>query len=163
MIKIIILMILSSATLACELSFTKEQENKLYLAYITGYKYDRGHTLAAIIWKESFVGDHIIRTNSKDGKYGSFGIAHMQLTTAMELLGYKSSWKARAELVPLMIMDDRLSLDLAMMYLNRSSHLSWRTQISRYNGKGPKALRYAEEVSGRALLLSSCNFFKEIH
>lgn len=145
---------------ACQ-EFSREQREVLHMAFITGYPYDRGYTLAAIVWKESMVGDYVIRVNGGDGNKGSFGVGHMQLTTAMYLIGEDSIWRAKAKLTPKMINNDAFSLDLSMKYLLRWSHLNWFNQIKRYNGQGPMADAYAVDVVERVRKLQSCHFFEE--
>ena len=54
-------------------TYTPEQMSALALAYSVGKPYDLSYTLMAITERESFVGNHIIRVNSRDGKYGTSG------------------------------------------------------------------------------------------
>lgn len=139
--------------------FTFEQEYLLHLAYVEGYHYDLGYTLASIVWQESFVGEHIIRINNRDGDLGSYGVTHVQLSTAMYLLGYDNSWEARAELAPRLIKDDLYSIRLGLSYLRKHEGKGWTGMIARYNGRGQMAQRYAESVVEKVRVLEDCSFF----
>lgn len=162
-LKFIVAMLLSSAVAAnCEFGFSKDQEKLMRLAYATGYPDDLGYTLASIAWKESFVGKYIIRDNVKDGNYGSFGVTHVQLSTAMHMLGIKNSWQARQDLLPRMVTDDVFTLRLSLRYLKQHSDLPYRQMVSRYNGRGEMAEKYAEDVINRVHRLINCNYFKDM-
>lgn len=158
-------LLLSSVAVAqytCD-TFTEEQEQLLKMAYVVGVDYDRGYTLAGIIWRESFVGEYVIRVNSNDGDYGSYGIGHMQLSTAMYMLDVDSSWQAKSHLVPLMISDDIFSMSLSMKYLIKKDTLTnWRASIRRYNGSGSKADEYADDVIERIRVLEKCGFMQNL-
>lgn len=148
--------------------YTQEQENLLHLAYEVGSHYDLGLTLAAIVQKESFVGDYIIRVNSQDGKYGSYGVTHILLETGMDLLGMKSSWEARATLVPRLINDDLFAMRMAIKKLlsvkTGESNIDWRNMVSRYNGGGPAARKYGNTVVGIVKSFKKCDtFFVQEH
>lgn len=136
--------------------FTIEQEILLRKAHAVGQYADWGYTLAGIVWRESIVGTHIVRVNGTDGNEGSYGVVHMQLTTAMYLLGVDNIWEGKAEIVPLLMNDDVYALNLALEYLMRHEHLGWRGMIARYNGRGEAAQLYAEDVVNKALILQQC-------
>jgi hypothetical protein len=155
------MLLLNTSVLANCPKFTFDQDYVLQIAFVTGYEYDRGYTLAAIAWKESMIGGHIIRVNTSDGLYGSWGVGNMQLTTAMLLTDLDNSWEARAVLAPKMMNNDVFSLDLSMQYLLRYQHLEWFQQIMKYNGAGEAAEKYAEDVIERVHLLRECNYFEE--
>lgn len=137
-------------------TFTVEQEILLRKAHAIGQHDDWGYTLAAITWRESIVGDLIVRVNGQDGNAGSYGVAHMQVTTAMYLLGIDNIWEAKATLIPKMINNDRFALELSLTYLLRHEHLGWRGMIARYNGRGEAAQLYAEDVAAKALTIQQC-------
>jgi len=137
-------------------TYTTEQTQVLRNAWDIGLPHDRQHTLMAIVEREAFVGPYVIRVTSTDGDHGSYGVAMMQLTTAMHLTGEDSSWRARAELAPRMMQDDTYALQLAMLYLLRHERLGWAEAIRRYNGSGAAAERYAAEVSERVNLFVRC-------
>jgi hypothetical protein len=139
--------------------FTSEQDRLVHLAYAEGSQYDLGYTLAALLWKEAFIGEHVIRANSKDGEYGSFGVTQVQLTTAMGLVGENNSWKARAELIPLLVGDDLYAIRLGLDYLLKHRGLGYRGMIARYNGRGAAAQEYAGDVIDRVRLLERCGMF----
>lgn len=143
----------------CNFGFTEKQEKVIELAYISGLTSDVGFTIAAIVWKESFVGKYIIRNNNPDGKLGSYGVTHVQLSTAMYMVGIESSWKARDELLPRMIADDQFVIDLSIQYLNKFSHLPYRKKVARYNGAGEAADKYAEDIINRVHRLMGCGYF----
>lgn len=140
-------------------SFTTEQDILIRKAKSIGDYSDWGYTLAAIVWRESIVGSYIIRVNGGDGAEGSYGVAHMQLTTAAYLTGETNIWRAKAVLAPTLMTDDVEALELALTYLNRHSHLGWRGMIARYNGKGPMARAYSADVVQRVKILQSCLYY----
>lgn len=137
-------------------TYTSEQAQVLRKAYDIGLPHNRQHTLMAIVEREAFVGPYVIRVTSTDGDHGSYGVAMMQLTTAMMLTGEDSSWRARAELAPRLMQDDTYALQLAMLYLLRHERLGWREAIRRYNGTGAAADRYADAVADRVNLFVRC-------
>lgn len=137
-------------------TFTTEQDELLRKAYAIGNYHDWGYTLAAIVWRESIVGPYIIRVNGQDGHQGSYGVAHMQLTTAAYLTGEDNLWRAKATLAPLLITDDVKALELATLYLEKHRDLGWRNMIARYNGRGSMARAYSEDVVNKVSVLQSC-------
>ena len=137
-------------------TYATEQTQVLRKAYDIGLPHDRQHTLMAIVEREVFVGPYVIRVTSTDGDHGSYGVAMMQLTTAMMLTGEENSWRARAELAPRMMQDDTYAMQLAMLYLLRHERLGWAEAIRRYNGSGAAADRYAAEVAERVNLFVRC-------
>lgn len=141
--------------------YTDEQLSLLHLAYITGQPHDLGLTLAAIVKQESFVGDYVVRVNSKDGKYGSYGISQINLETAMYFEGVTNSWEARAEIVPKLMIDDVYSLELSLIKFNSVSHLSWKDQVRSYNGgvRNKRTLEYYNKIRGHVNEFNRCNVF----
>lgn len=137
-------------------TFTHEQEIALRKAHAIGSYDDWGYTLAGIVWKEAIVGKHLIRVNGPDGGLGSFGLGHMQLTTAMFLVGMTNRWEAKATLAPRMINDDVFALELSLKYLVRHQDLGWREMITKYNGAGEEAMMYSEDVVQRVMTLQRC-------
>lgn len=150
-------MIMSSQVRADDCpTFTHEQDVAIRMAHAVGSYGDWGYTLAAIVWKESIVGDHIIRVNGPDGGLGSYGIGHMQLSTAMYLTGITNRWDAMANLAPRMINDDVFAMELSLKYLMKHADLGWRGMITKYNGGGEAARIYAEDVVKRVMSLQRC-------
>lgn len=137
-------------------TFTPEQDVLIRKAHAIGDWYDLGYTLAAITWKESIVGRYIVRINATDGKWGSYGVGNMLLTTAMELTGEDNYWRAKATLAPKLINDDVEALKMSLRYLNRHRDLGWREMIAKYNGQGPDAERYRQDVVRRVTVLQEC-------
>lgn len=137
-------------------SFTHEQDVLIRKAHAIGNQYDLGYTLAAITWKESIVGRYIVRINASDGKWGSYGVGNMLLTTAMELTGEENYWRAKATLAPKLINDDTEALKMSLRYLNRHRDLGWRGMITKYNGRGPDADNYRRDVVRRVSILQRC-------
>ena len=129
-------------------NYTPEQMGALTLAYSVGKPHSLQYTLMAIVERESFVGDHIIRVNSKDGKYGSYGISHINLETAMWVEGVKNQWQARAEISPRLIVDDLYSLNLSLRKLEANANLGWTDMVRSYNGsvRSPKTLDYLNGI-----------------
>jgi hypothetical protein len=158
-------------TEACPV-FTPEQQRILRIAYKTGGQYNQelynavgthiGHSLAAIVWKESFVGEYIIRFNTGDGQLGSYGVGHVQLTTLFWMDGVGNTLKNRDELAPQyitrLLIDDYYAIHTAYRYLK---HLTIRegnfyNARMRYNGRGAKAVEYADDVTAKVLTLIRC-------
>lgn len=140
---------------------TDEQKVLLQLAYDTGKPHDLGYSLAAIAWKEAFVGPYVIRVNGKDGGHGSYGLLHMQLTTAMYLTGEKNIWKAKQDLVIRLMTDDLFSLHLSIKKLKKHRHKGYRAMWKAYNGKGPMADKYSEAIAQNVAVLQNCYKFEE--
>jgi hypothetical protein len=139
-------------------TFTTEQDVLLRKAYAIGNYDDWGWTLAAIVWRESIVGQYIVRINGQDGQQGSYGVAHMQITTAAYLTGEENLWRAKATLAPTLINNDTLALELALKYLQKHQDLGWRGMIARYNGKGKQARMYSDDVVARVKTLQACTY-----
>lgn len=137
-------------------TFTHEQDILVRKAHAIGSSHDLGYTLAAITWKESIVGDYIVRINATDGQWGSYGVGNMLLTTAMEMEGVENYWRAKARLAPKLINDDVEALSLSMRYLLRHKSLGWRAMIVKYNGRGADAVRYQKDVVRRVSVLQRC-------
>jgi len=137
-------------------TFTHEQDILIRKAHAIGGTYDLGYTLAAITWKESIVGKYIIRINPTDGSLGSYGVSHVLLTTAMELVGETNRWRARSVLAPRLIQDDVFALKTSLKRLLSHQNLGWRTMIRKYNGRGPKAEAYMRDVVRRVGILQTC-------
>ena len=136
-----------------------EQQKLIKKAYNHGLPHDLGYTLAAIAIQESFVGKHIVRLNNKDGKYGSYGVTHILLETAMYLEGYSNTWRARAELVPKLIGSDEYSMDLSISKLNRHKERGWIGMVRKYNGVGKDAITYGDKVTKHVSMLKKCYIF----
>jgi len=155
---LIALMSTTAATAQSCPTFTTEQDILLRKAYAIGNYREWGYTLAAIVWRESFVDEYIVRINGQDGQQGSYGVAHMQITTAAYLMGEKNIWRAKAELALLMINDDTEALLLALRYLKKHESLGWRGMVARYNGSGPAARRYSRDVISKVKTLQTCMY-----
>lgn len=135
----------------------KQQYLILSLAYSIGRKSDLELTLTAIVWKESSFGKQI--ANTKDGKYGSFGVGQILLETAMSRNGYKSN-DERLKLKMQLLTDNVFNLEQAVkellywksIYKDRMNHYDWlRLTVASYNAgwrtvKSPKGKRYADDV-----------------
>lgn len=137
-------------------TFSHEQDILIRKAFAIGNEDDLGYSLAAIVWRESIVGRYIVRVNGPDGSLGSFGVAHMQLATAMWLEGVNSRWEAKATLAPKMINDDVYALTLSRNYLKSHLDLGWRQALARYNGKGPAARAYGQDIVKKVKVLQRC-------
>lgn len=115
-------------------NYTTEQQFLLQKAHDIGKEHNLSETLAAIVKQESFVGDHVIRFNNKDGKYGSYGITHINLETAMWLEKIDNAWKAKAELAPYLMYSDDYAMELAIRKLKTKEKLGWQKMVRSYNG-----------------------------
>jgi hypothetical protein len=154
---LVLLAALAKVSYGCEINWTPEQWRSARIAYHAGEPYGLGYTIAAACVRESFVGPLIIRTNTRDGAYGSWGLCHMKLDTAMAEIGETNSWQARATLAPRLMRDDYFATSLAAAYMARHvERLGWRSGIARYNGGSQE---YARIVGDRALELERCGVF----
>lgn len=92
----------------------KNQSMNLVMSYWVGKPNDFALTLMAIVWKESNFGRY--QSNTRDGKYGSFGLGQILLETAMSRLNLKTDKERRALKVKLLT-DNAFNLRLAMKEL----------------------------------------------
>lgn len=146
----------------CDIPFTPEQNALLHLSYAVGEPHDLGYTMAALTWKESFVGRHIVRINPSDGAHGSYGVTHILLTTAMYLTDVDSTWEAKAELAPRLMRDDIYTLHLSLRYLLNFSDRPYRKMVEKYNGSGKMAEEYADAVIKKVHVLQECKYFAQM-
>lgn len=140
--------------------YTTEQQHLISKAYVKGLPHDLGYTLASIVIQESFVGANIVRVNNKDGDYGSYGLTHIELRTAMWLEGYTNSWRAKQDLVPKLISDDDYAMGLAITKLLKNKHKGWLGMWSSYNGGGVKAIAYGSKIKNHISKLKGCYHLK---
>lgn len=132
-------------------NYTDEQRDVINSAYSFGLPYNYGHTLAAIVVKESFVGDRIIRYNPNDP---STGITHIQFNTLKDLSGL-DHWSAIEESENL-INDDFRSFHYSIKKLDSIKGSFWY-KWKRYNGNGEKAEKYARHIQGIIKSLKECD------
>lgn len=139
---------------------TRNQSFLLAAAYYSGRNDDLGLTLAAIIWKESSFG--VKMTNSKDGKFGSFGVAQILLETAMVRNNVKTK-KQRRELKLRLISDVSFNLEQAILELKywkkqykdiRKNRYWFSMMLASYNAgwrsyNHPKGKAYSDDVKKR--------------
>ena len=138
---------IKDALIAACLSFTPEQAHTINTAQQLG-----DNVLAAVVWQESFLGGSVIRFNPKDGALGSYGVAHMQLTTAAQFVDV-----GREELVIKLMTDDLFALVLANNYLiGHINNRGLQAGVARYNGSGQAAQAYATKVLAKAEALATC-------
>lgn len=152
--------VLASPT-ACKL--TDEQFNLVRDAHHHGQEYGYGETLAAIVAQESFVGGYIIPINAKDGKYGSYGVTHVKLETAMWLTGVKSAHYAKMHIAPRLIEDRYYAYDLAIAKLqsvdvkgDKTSPSDWHYVWNRYNGN---STTYSKKIAEKINTFRNCGAF----
>lgn len=154
--------ILSPASAATCPEFSPELDRAVWMAHAVGDPHERGHTLAAIVWRESGgVVPYVIRINPGDGDHGSYGVTHMQLTTAMQLVGETNVWAAKDWLAPRLMEDDAFALGLSVRYLEQHADRDWHGQVAKWRGAGPLAEEYADDVTARANRLQACNYFAD--
>ena len=150
------LMLLPYMVIASCPKYTQKQEEAIKLAYSVWKEYDLGYTLASIVIQESFVGPYIVKVNPRDGKYGSYGITHINLETAMWLEDVKSPWEAKQDLIPLLLTNDKVALQIAVSKLLLTEGEPWRTRWAKYNGRGPKAVEYSTKIARHVRKLMTC-------
>lgn len=163
LITILLLLVSGRTSATCDVNFTEEQNRLLYKAFEVAKDDNLGFTLAAITWKESFVGSHIVRINNTSGDYGSYGVTHIQLSTAMWLVGETDLWAAKAVLIPKLITNDAFALSLGLEVLKQAKNRTdnYRAILATYNaGFGRKdttaAIKYAEDVAMKVKYLQQC-------
>lgn len=159
--------------MACDdLNFTKEQRNLVRMAYAYGSKPDPelenaigghiGHTLAALVWRESFVGPYVVPYNTSDGDYGSWGVTHVQFTTYLHMKDLPNTYKSREKhfkwYVDKMMEDDYFALMVAYDYLKEKGiqYGSFYAMRKAYNGGGARADAYAQDMQNRVNVLIRC-------
>ena len=130
--------------------YTPEQQQIIQQAHSFGLPYDYGFTLAAIVIKESFVGNRIIRYNPTDP---STGVTHIQFDTLKHLSGL-NHWDTLA-LAEELIVNDLLAFEYAVKKLDSVRGNFWQ-KWRRYNGKGKAAEQYANDVQGIIRGLKRC-------
>ena len=155
-LKLLLLLLSVGSVNASECTFTTEQDRVLKLASSYGEPFDYRKTLPAIVMQESFVGSYIVKINPKDGKYGSYGLTHILLSTAMWLEGETNIWRAKSEIVDRLIKDDLYSFKLAVNKLNSVHKGDWMDTWGRYNGNSQV---YDGEILSNIKLLESCGYF----
>lgn len=120
-----------------------------------------GLTMAAIVWKESFVGSHIVVNNPNDGQWGSYGITHVKLETLNYLLDHGSMWETRGDAFRNLVSDDSYAIDMALLKLKSTEykfHASgWKAWWTSYNGNNPE---YGEDIANKVRQLKHCAFFE---
>lgn len=147
----------------------KNQSMTMVMSYWTGVKSDFGLTLMAIVWKESSFGKNL--SNTRDGKYGSFGVGQILLETAMRRLN-KTSKADRKDVKMKLLTDTAFNLKLAMEELtywrkyhkDKKKRKYWLTcVIASYNAGwksvySSKGKEYAKDVLVRIKALKK--YFK---
>lgn len=137
--------------------FTDEQQWLLDAAYAMGEPHGWGYTLAAMTWQESFLGDRVYREKLDDGDYGSYGVTHVQLSTAIEILGWEHTDNNRANIKRILVECDTCAMDLSLAYvMGHIERLGWRDGIARYNGSGEGAERHSRRVVAKVRELERC-------
>lgn len=153
-------------------TFTEEQRELIRYAYVIGSQFDQevyntvgthaGHTLAAILIEEAFVGEFIIRVNAADGLLGSYGVMMVQITTIFHMDGLEDTWRNRQDLAPdlmvRLLTDDMFAIESGYRYLRRMI-LQWGSlwEARRaYNGAGSRAIAYADRTGETVNMLIRC-------
>lgn len=136
--------------------FTDEQRYLLDMAHIIGKSHDWGYTLAAITYQESFWGDEVRLSNVNDGDYGSYGPTHVQISTALWLLGWEDTEERRALVKYHLLNTPSFGMDLSLMLIMLYEDRGWHGMIMKHNGRGERAVRYADSVIERVRVLERC-------
>lgn len=134
--------------------YTPEQQNLIQQAYSYGLPYDYGYTLTAIVIKESFVGNRVIRYNPHDP---STGVTHIQFETLKHLSGF-NHWDTLV-LAEELIVNDLLAFEYAVKKLDSVRGNFWQ-KWKRYNGAGKAADAYANEIQGIIRGLKRCGIIE---
>lgn len=156
-------------------NFTQEQLDVLTIAIDVGGRYDADlyevindhvrYTTMAIVTRESFVGDYIIRQNPRDGSSGSFGVMHVLATTAFDrILDMGYTWHNRhlfeTDWIVTMLTNDREAIKAGVFVLKELiiQHGSLWAGVRAYNGAGVSADRYLIDVRYRVNKLIECGY-----
>jgi hypothetical protein len=132
-------------------SYTTEQLNRIQAAYDYGVQHGYPFTLPAIVVKESFVEDKIVRYNPSDP---STGITQIQFATLRHLSGLNRYAAARE--AERLLVDDELAFHYAVAKLNSIKSTSKWYKWKRYNGQGRKANLYANKIQSLTQSLQFC-------
>lgn len=135
--------------------YTTEQQQLIQNAHSFGLPFDYGFTLAAIVVKESFVGNRVIRYNVADP---STGVTHIQFDTLKHLSG-RNHWDTLA-LAEELIVNDLLAFEYAVKKLDSVRGGFWE-KWRRYNGKGKAAEMYANDIQGIIRGLKRCSVIED--
>lgn len=161
--------------------FSEEQKQVLRITYTIGAQNDPAllnaigdtieNTTSAIAWREVFnLGTgQVGRVNTADGRFGSFGVMMIQLDTAMDLDRiYNTSYWHRAYLVDdyiiTLLTDDVAAVNYGYRYLKQriiATGSLWRG-VYQYNGRGPDATEYMQDIQRRVRTLIRCNVQQEV-
>lgn len=127
-----------------------------------GKSYDLGYTLAAIAWKESHFGKY--KVNQSDGEYGSYGVYHILLDTALRRENIKDTGYINRHTLKLkLITDNSVNAAHALTELNywKKYHKgSYKKMVASYNAgwkstKSNYGYRYYKDISKRVKVLKS--------
>tara|TARA_Y100000310_G_scaffold227068_1_gene229270 strand:- start:9022 stop:9513 length:492 start_codon:yes stop_codon:yes gene_type:complete len=135
-------------------SYTQEQRDILDMAYIKGGQHGYELSLPAIIEKESFVGNQVLRANPDDPSYG---VTHITFNTLRWLSG-KNRWDAIKEAENI-IKDDGLAMDYAIQKLLSVHSTTYWAAWRDYNGRSKAGERYANDIQGIIRKFKRCNVF----
>lgn len=157
-------------------SFTPEQSYLLSTAYIIGNqandplhritKQHIGNTMAAILWKESFVQDKIFRYNPRDPSYG---VMNITFVAYLETLGVRDlsypTIHSHTNIINTLLTDDLEAIKIGYQYLSKKiiMHKDLWKGVRGYNGSGWMADKYVADVKKRVKLLSKCKMFDNIY
>jgi hypothetical protein len=152
----IVLLITSAATAAneCKLRLTQSQRTTLFVAIAHAYNSGYRESIAAIIMQESFVGDKIIKINFRDGNFGSFGITHINLDTALYLYKENGRNYAPAIMAQRLIEDDFFAIDTAILKLK--SVRNGRTWVQTWNAYNGNDKTYGLLIRDNIIKLRNC-------
>ena len=131
--------------------YTDEQIDRIYAAHYYGKTHGYGLTLPAIVIREAFVEDRIIRYNHSDP---SMGITHIQFQTLKNLSGL--SQHAANNEAARVIRNDYLAFYYAILKLDSIKSKSYWYKWKRYNGDGRKATKYAQDIKVLTIQLEFC-------
>lgn len=176
---LIIMMIFTSITLGATKSvyryvqelkgLTEQQALVLVFAFESGVREDLSLTLASIVWKESSFGQNTI--NDNDGKYGSFGLAQILLSTSASRHNVKTK-RGLKRLRLKLLNDHNFNLSEAVaeltywrkVYKNNGSKYWFTLMLASYNAgwkgiRSSKGKAYAQDVLQRIKALKA--FFSD--
>lgn len=144
-------------------NLSPEQRDVLYSTWLIGSKENLGYTLATIAWKESNFGKWML--NLSDGKYGSYGIFHINLEYAIKRNNIKTAW-GRDRYADKLLADIEFSSKEALNILKYWQMIHKKEMkgkellkniFASYNGgfnyKSPQAIAYSKDASLRIIAL----------
>ena len=144
---------------------TLQQKALMKKAYNYGKEFDLGHSMAAIMWKESFVGDDVVPFNLGDPS-GGYWHKHIDYLLIQEGKPVNNMNRNLAMLELIQNMDYAAALAIADLehWQAEFGQNAWSKVYAAYNGgysNSAASLEYAESVKAKVKELINKKVFTE--